>query len=57
MVRTMDPTRYWAGIHLTLAYGTGEARRPLTLVLVSDNNFNPAQFTQFVALTIDGPLP
>lgn len=37
MVRTMDPTRYWAGIHLTLAYGTGEARRPLTLVLVSDS--------------------
>lgn len=28
-----------------------------TLILVSDNNFNPAQFTQFVALTIDGPLP
>lgn len=24
-----------------------------TLILVSDNNFNPAQFTQFVALTID----
>ena len=28
-----------------------------TLILVSDNNFNPAQFTQFLALTIDGPLP
>lgn len=28
-----------------------------TLILVSDNNFNPAQFTQFIALTIDGPLP
>lgn len=28
-----------------------------TLILVSDNNFNPAQFTQFVALTIDGALP
>ncbi|MGQ3050633.1 MAG: esterase-like activity of phytase family protein [Roseateles sp.] len=28
-----------------------------TLILVSDNNFNPAQFTQFVALTIEGPLP
>ena len=28
-----------------------------TLILVSDNNFNPAQFTQFVALTVDGPLP
>jgi hypothetical protein len=27
-----------------------------TLVLVSDNNFNPAQFTQFIAFTIDGPL-
>jgi len=24
-----------------------------TLILVSDNNFNPAQFTQFIALTID----
>jgi hypothetical protein len=24
-----------------------------TLILVSDNNFNPAQFTQFLALTID----
>lgn len=28
-----------------------------TLVLVSDNNFNPEQFTQFVALTLDGALP
>ena len=28
-----------------------------TLILVSDNNFNPAQFTQFIALSIDGPLP
>ena len=27
-----------------------------TLILVSDNNFNPAQFTQFVAFTIDGSL-
>lgn len=24
-----------------------------TLILVSDNNFNPAQFTQFIALTLD----
>jgi hypothetical protein len=24
-----------------------------TLILVSDNNFNPAQFTQFVAFTVD----
>lgn len=24
-----------------------------TLILVADNNFNPAQFTQFIALTID----
>ena len=24
-----------------------------TLILVSDNNFNPAQFTQFIALTVD----
>jgi hypothetical protein len=28
-----------------------------TLILASDNNFNPAQFTQFIALVIDGPLP
>ena len=28
-----------------------------TLILVSDNNFNPAQFTQFIAFTIDGSLP
>jgi hypothetical protein len=28
-----------------------------TLILVSDNNFNPAQFTQFIALTLDGTLP
>ena len=28
-----------------------------TLILVSDNNFNPAQFTQFLAFTINGPLP
>ncbi|MDR7334489.1 esterase-like activity of phytase family protein [Roseateles asaccharophilus] len=28
-----------------------------TLILLSDNNFNPAQFTQVIALTIDGPLP
>ena len=24
-----------------------------TLILISDNNFNPAQFTQFIALTLD----
>jgi len=34
---------------------THEGKR--TLILVSDNNFNPAQFTQFIALTLDGPLP
>ncbi|HEY1129491.1 MAG TPA: esterase-like activity of phytase family protein [Roseateles sp.] len=28
-----------------------------TLILASDNNFNPAQFTQFIALSIDGTLP
>jgi hypothetical protein len=28
-----------------------------TLVLVSDNNFNPEQFTQFVVLTFDEVLP
>ena len=27
-----------------------------TLILVSDNNFNPAQFTQFIAFTLDGNL-
>jgi hypothetical protein len=27
-----------------------------TLILVSDNNFNPAQFTQFIAFTLDGSL-
>ncbi len=27
-----------------------------TLILVSDNNFNPAQFTQFIAFTVDGNL-
>lgn len=27
-----------------------------TLILVSDNNFNPAQFTQFIAFTIDSAL-
>lgn len=27
-----------------------------TLILVSDNNFNPAQFTQFIAFTIESPL-
>lgn len=28
-----------------------------TLVLVSDNNFNAAQFTQFVVLAVEGALP
>jgi hypothetical protein len=28
-----------------------------TLVLVSDNNFNPEQFTQFVVLTFDEVQP
>jgi hypothetical protein len=28
-----------------------------TLVLVSDNNFSPTQFTQFVALEVTGPVP
>lgn len=37
MLRTMNPTRYWAGIHVTLAYGEGASRRPLTLVMVSDS--------------------
>lgn len=37
MLRTMSPTLYWAGIHLTLAYGDGPNRRPLTLVMVSDS--------------------
>jgi hypothetical protein len=28
-----------------------------TLILVSDNNFSPTQFTQFVALEVAGPIP
>jgi hypothetical protein len=28
-----------------------------TLILVSDNNFSPTQFTQFVALELTGPIP
>ena len=28
-----------------------------TLILLSDNNFNPAQFTQVIAFTVEGPLP
>lgn len=28
-----------------------------TLILVSDNNFSPAQFTQFVALSVSTPIP
>lgn len=37
MMRTDTPPRYWAGIHLSLAYGDGPSRRPLTLVLASDS--------------------
>jgi hypothetical protein len=28
-----------------------------TLLLVSDNNFSPTQFTQFIALEVTGPIP
>lgn len=28
-----------------------------TLILVSDNNFSPSQFTQFVALSVNAPIP
>lgn len=28
-----------------------------TLILVSDNNFSPTQFTQFIALEVTGPIP
>jgi hypothetical protein len=28
-----------------------------TLILVSDNNFSPTQFTQFVALSVNAPIP
>lgn len=37
MIRVETAPRYWAGIHMTLAYGEGEARRPLTLVIISDS--------------------
>lgn len=37
MMRTAEPTTYWAGLHLALAYGDGNSRRPLTLLLVSDS--------------------
>lgn len=37
MMRTAEPTTYWAGLHLALAYGEGASRRPLTLLLVSDS--------------------
>ncbi len=33
------------------AWATVKGKR--TLILVSDNNFNPLQFTQFIALTLD----
>ncbi len=37
MLRAESSPRYWAGIHVTLAYGEGETRKPLTLVMVSDS--------------------
>lgn len=55
IVRSSDPARYWAGIHLTLAHGEGPARRPLTLVIVSDSLsgggffFNPWPWAALVA--------
>ncbi|MGB3119524.1 MAG: HAMP domain-containing sensor histidine kinase [Verrucomicrobiales bacterium] len=36
MLRSDHPTRYWAGIHLSLAHGGGPERRPLTLVMISE---------------------
>lgn len=55
MMRSSDPARYWAGIHLALAHGEGPARRPLTLVIVSDSLsgngffFNPWPWAGLVA--------
>jgi len=37
MLRTDHPTLYWAGIDLPLAYGEGDARKPVTLALVSES--------------------
>jgi two-component system sensor histidine kinase CpxA len=37
MIRSESSPRYWAGIHITLAYGEGGARRPLSLVVASDS--------------------
>ncbi|MCB1237074.1 MAG: HAMP domain-containing histidine kinase, partial [Verrucomicrobiae bacterium] len=55
MMRSSDPARYWAGIHLALAHGEASARRPLTLVIVSDSLsgggffFNPWPWAGLVA--------
>jgi hypothetical protein len=38
-----------------IAWGPRHQGRP-TLLLVSDNNFNPRQFTQFIALAVEGEL-
>lgn len=37
MMRTDNPTRYWAAIDLSLAYGEGEARKPMSLVIVTES--------------------
>jgi hypothetical protein len=39
-----------------ITWGPDFAGKP-TLVLVSDNNFGAAQFTQFVALSVTSPIP
>lgn len=37
MLRSEGSPAYWAGIHVTLAFGEGAARKPLTLVVASDS--------------------
>jgi hypothetical protein len=39
-----------------MTFGPSFEGRP-TLILLSDNNFSPTQFTQFVAFSVTGPIP
>lgn len=52
------PSR-WQGLRMDniegIAWGHRLANGRRSLVLVSDNNFNPLQSTQFIALELDGP--
>jgi two-component system sensor histidine kinase CpxA len=58
MLRTDDPTRYWAAIDLSLAYGEGDARRPMSLVIVTDSLtaggmfFNPWPWAALVGIAL-----